>query len=137
VKKILLILLITFNLFGAELEFAHDYKSALKQAKQENKQLLVIITSETCKWCRKLEATTLKDADVIKRINKNFIAVHITRDKGDYPSILQAKMVPMTYFLDTKGDLIMHGVAGYWNSEDYYSIIGDAEYKVDKKKKQK
>ncbi len=130
-KKVLLLALLMLNLFGAEIGWNDSFAAAQAKAKKESKPMLVIITTEQCRWCRKLEATTLSDDEVISKINTRFIPVHVTRDKSVYPKTLTAKMVPMSYFLDGNGKVI-YSIPGYWSSEDYQSILDDALRKAKK-----
>jgi thioredoxin-related protein len=130
-KKIVLLVLLIVNLFAAEITWNDTYEQALVKAKKESKPLLVLITSEQCRWCRKFEATTLQDGDVIAKVNSKFVAVHVTRDKSVYPKNLSAKMVPMNYFLDNNGSVI-YSMPGYWPVEDYQSILDDALVKYKK-----
>jgi thioredoxin-related protein len=109
----------------------HNYDEALAKAKVENKKLLVLITTQTCRWCRKLESTTFKDSSIIKRVNEKYIAVALTRDKDSYPSHFKAKMVPMSYFLHNSGKVI-NSVPGYWGAEDYHTILDDVNYELKK-----
>ena len=118
---------LTCNLFGSEINWAKDYDTAIKQAKKEHKRVMLLITSETCKWCRKLEATTLKDFKVVDRLNRDYISIEVTRNKDEYPTQFMAKVVPITYFLDNDEEVIMRGVMGYWSSEDYLSIMDDVD----------
>lgn len=127
---------LTAILFAGEIEWADSYSDAVEQAKKENKFVYVLITSETCRWCRKLEATTLEDDEVIAAVDANFVAVNVTRNKDDYPKYLKAKMMPMTYFMRTNGR-VAHSVPGYWVEDDYISIIGDAVRKLKKNRKKK
>jgi thioredoxin-related protein len=124
-KKFLLLSLLMANLFAADIVWNDTYEQAQAQAKKESKPLWVLITSEQCRWCRKFEATTLQDEGVISKLNSNFVAVHVTRDKSIYPKTLSAKMVPMNYFLDSNGKVI-YSMPGYWPVEDYQSILDDA-----------
>ena len=125
-------MLLTFCVFGGEIEWSDSYEVALAKAKKANRPLLVLITSETCGWCRKLETTTLKDEKIAGRINDKFEAVNVTRDKSIYPKTLAAKMVPISYFVDPKTGKHFFSFPGYWNVEDYNSVLDDA---LDKYKK--
>jgi thioredoxin-related protein len=60
----------------------------------------------------------------------------VTRDWDDYPKSLKAKMVPMSYFLRPDGTVI-YRMPGYWTSEDYLSILRDAEKKAAKSARNK
>lgn len=124
-KKIVLLALLSIGVFGAEIAWNDTFEQAQAKAKKESKPLLVLITSEQCRWCRKFEATTLQDEDVISALNSKFVTVHVTRDKSVYPKNLSAKMVPMSYFLDGEGKVI-YSIPGYWPADDYQSILDDA-----------
>lgn len=130
-RKFLLMLAAAVSLFGVQIDWVHSYAEAQALAKKENKNILVLISTEKCRWCRKLESTTLKDAAVVERINSAYVAVHVTRDKDAYPAELKAKMVPMSYFLQPDGTVI-HSMPGFWESMDYLSILRDVDYKLKK-----
>lgn len=124
-KTLLLFALFTITLFGGEIIWNDTFEQAQAKAKKESKPMMVLITSEQCRWCRKLEATTLSDETVISKINTKFVPVHVTRDKDIYPKTLTAKMVPMSYFLDGEGK-VLYSIPGYWPVEDYQSVLDDA-----------
>lgn len=126
-----LLFLIYSTLSGAEIQWQDSFSSAQTKAKKVSKPMLIIITTEECPWCRKLENTTLAEQEIIKRINSHFIPVHVTRGKSDYPKSLSASMVPMSYFLDGSGKVI-YSIPGYWPAEDYHSILDDALRKAKK-----
>jgi len=93
---------------------------------------MVLITSETCRWCRKLESTTLQDDEIVSRINTSFQVVNVTKDKSIYPKNLTAKMVPMSYFVDPRNGKVLYSMPGFWGTEDYNSILDDAIQKYKK-----
>ena len=122
-----------FSLYAAELNWADSYADAIAKAKEQKKDVMLLITTNTCRWCRKLESETLADISVINRLNKDYISVHVTRDEDDYPKSLEASGVPTTYFLNIKGEPIIKRVMGYWNVEDYSSFLDDVDYKLGRK----
>ena len=124
-KALFFVLLLSLGLLGADIAWQESYASAQSKAKKESKPMLVIITTEQCRWCRKLESTTLSEEAIISKINTHFVPVHVTRDKSVYPKTLSAKMVPMSYFVDGNGKVI-HSMPGYWSSDDYDTILDDA-----------
>ncbi len=131
-KKIFLLMVFTVSVFGTEITWNNSYEQALAKAKKESKPLMVLITSEQCRWCRKLENTTLQDEEIVARINAKFQAVNVTKDKSVYPKNLSAKMVPMSYFIDPSNGKVLYSIPGYWGSEDYHSILDDALRKYKK-----
>jgi uncharacterized protein YyaL (SSP411 family) len=108
-----------------------NYESAHTQALKENKIFYIFIVSEDCRWCRKMEATTMQDDAISARLGANFIAVELMRDIDTYPQRLQAKMVPKHYFL-TPDERKIYAVPGFWNVEDFNSILDDVEKKFKK-----
>lgn len=131
-KKIVLWLILSISVFAVEIVWNSSYEEALTKAKKESKPLMVVITSEQCRWCRKLESTTLQDEEIISRVNAKFQAVNVTKDKSVYPKSLTAKMVPMSYFIDPANGKVLYSIPGYWGSEDYNSILDDALRKYKK-----
>jgi thioredoxin-related protein len=116
------------SLFGSsikDINWEYSYEDALKEAKKQNKYVMVLITSKRCKWCKKLKYRTLSNAKVINTLNDKFISVEITRNVDDYPKReLRARAVPTTYFLTPNGKKIMkRPVIGYWNVTNYLSHL--------------
>jgi thioredoxin-related protein len=131
-KKIFFLVILSISVFGVEITWNTSYDTALAKAKKESKPLMVVITTEQCRWCRKLESTTLKDEEIVSRINAKFQAVNVTKDKSVYPKNLVAKMVPMSYFIDPSNGKVLYSIPGYWGSEDYNSVLDDALRKYKK-----
>ncbi|MCX6073490.1 MAG: DUF255 domain-containing protein [Campylobacterales bacterium] len=131
-KKLVVALLLTLSACGSEVMWNSGYDQALAKAKKENKPLMVLITSEECRWCRKLEATTLQNDEIVSRINTSFEAVNVTKEKSIYPKTLTAKMVPMSYFIDPRNGKVLYSIPGYWEAEDYSSVLDDALRKYKK-----
>ncbi len=133
IRLIFIMCLFLVSIQADELRWADSFKQALSIAQAEDKNIMVLITTPTCRWCRKLEAETLTDKMVIKRLNKDYISVHLTRDVDEYPKYLDSNGVPTTYFLNRAGQPIIKRMMGYWNAEDYISYLDDVDYKLGKK----
>jgi len=135
--RIFALMLIGFmSLFAEEIVWSESYAKAAERAKAEGKNIYLKITTEDCRWCRRLEKFTLTDEDVVARMNAEYIAVEVTRDKDEYPSHLKAKMVPMSYFLTPEGRVAI-SMPGFWDMEDFLSIMDDADKKFKKMNKEK
>jgi len=132
-RILLLTALFIGTMFAGEIEWNSSFEAAKAKAQKENKIIYALITSETCRWCRKLEGETLEKRNIVDKINSKFTAVALTRDKDKYPPCLKAKMVPMSYFLTPEGR-VLYSIPGYWNEEDYLSVLGDVERKFKKQK---
>lgn len=134
-KYLFLITLITTSLFSASIEWKEDYKTALKNAKQNGKLLFVFITSKDCKFCEKLKETTLKDKEIAEKINKDYVSVTVMKDRDNFPKKLNAKATPMIYFLDKDENIIDYSL-GYWDTFDFNFILKDVKKRLAKRKKQ-
>ncbi|MDH4943609.1 thioredoxin family protein [Sulfurimonas sp. C5] len=109
-KKIILICLFALSLFGSGIDWPHDYKKALAQAKQEHKILYVLLTSDNCRWCRKFENTTLQEDVIKEKLAKNFIVVHISRDRDFVPKYFETTPVPRHYFVEGNGKIVFESL---------------------------
>lgn len=131
-KKILVsVMLLVAALSAGEIHWAKDFDSAMALAKKENKPVYMLITSDRCRWCQRLKIKTLSDKEVIERLNGSYIALDVNRERDKIPSMYRASMVPTTYFLAPNGKVLVK-IPGYWNVEDYLSIMDDADRKLHK-----
>ncbi|MCJ7765692.1 MAG: DUF255 domain-containing protein [Thiovulaceae bacterium] len=132
-RILMIITLLMVSLFANKIEWEKSFAAAKAKSQKEDKIIYVLITSETCGWCRKLESTTLEAPEVVENISSRYIAVALTRGRDKYPLFLKATMVPMSYFLTPEGRVI-YSVPGYWDEEDYLSMMGDVQRKYKKQK---
>lgn len=130
IKLILYILLISTTLLSDELDWSNDYEAALIEAKKDNKNIYMLITSESCRWCRKFESTTLEEDDILEKLESKYVLLHISRDRDYLPEKYKKKRVPRHYFITPKEDVIFTFL-GYWNTIDFSSFLDDVdiEYK--------
>ncbi len=130
-KFLLLAAMLISTLLSAEIDWINDYEKALTQATKEKKQIYILITSNSCGWCRKFENTTLKDEAVLKRLKQKFVLVHVDRDMDELPEMFKIERVPRHYFVTSKSEII-HTFMGYWSSEDFNSLLDDVDKKIKK-----
>jgi len=127
-KSLLFLLMIMSSLFANELGWSHDYEAALQKAKKEHKLVYILITSDSCKWCRKFESTTLQDKTILKRLYKEFVTVHLSRDRHKIPKAFETAPVPRHYFVDTKGK-ILYSSLGFRGIDCFDAFMDNAEQK--------
>jgi len=60
-----------------EMDWETGWEKALDRAKKEKKVVLVDFYADWCVWCRRLDATTYKDPDVVRFIGTNLIPVKL------------------------------------------------------------
>lgn len=137
-KKIFLTVLFLLTTLGADvLKKEASFAKAQAKAQAENKRIMVLITQDGCRYCKRMKETTFKDTQTIKRINEKYIFVEVDRYFDEYPEDLTVYGVPTTYFLYSDGTHIMRGAGGYWDVEDFASFMDDADRKVKKKQNNK
>jgi len=115
-------------LSAAQMEWAEDFAGAERLAAAEGKVLYILITSPDCRWCKRFKRTTLTDADVDARLGRMAVGVEVERGSGTYPAHLKAPVIPMHYFLGADEKVLVK-MPGYWNTEDFMSILDDVERK--------
>jgi thioredoxin-related protein len=86
----------------------------------------VLITSPSCRWCRRFERETLADPAIRRRLGRLAVTAEVVRGSGEYPATLAAPVVPMHYFLGEDGEVLVK-MPGYWSAEDFMSILDDVE----------
>ncbi len=131
-KYLVSIILLSTLLFSANLDWPSDYDKALIQAKKENKFVYILITSDSCRWCRKFEETTLQDRDIKKRLQKEYITIHLSRDRHTIPGQFKTSPIPRHYFLDQKGD-VLYNTIGYRDVELLNSFMDNTKERYDNK----
>ena len=116
-----LLLVLTFG-YGAQIDefaslvnYSRDYSSALKEAKKQNKPIMLVVVSNYCPWCKRFERKTLNTSLIQGQVKKDFIPLIIdkTRDKGKYPSEFYAKLVPTIFFINPKTQKSVYKSRGY------------------------
>jgi thioredoxin-related protein len=127
-KYLFTLIALSTMLFSSNIDWNSDYNKALKEAKAQNKDVYMLITSQTCKWCRKFESVTLQDKSVIKRLKEQYTLLHIDRDKNYFPEKFKSKRVPRHYFITNKGQII-YSFLGFWEKDDFFSFLHDVDDK--------
>jgi len=108
------------------LGFNEDYKTALAQAKEENKLMMLVIIQDPCPYCERLIDNTLSDPQVIKVLENDFVSV-IVNQHSQLPSAFQSNAIPMTFFIDPKNEDGIWESMGYISAEQFLDDINEAK----------
>ena len=96
-----------------------NYKEAFKVAKDRNRPVFILFTTEYCRWCTKLKETTLKKEEIVNRLNSEYIVLLLNKNHSQYPSKYKVTAVPSVYITD-KNEEIFTSIEGYHkNHYDY------------------
>ncbi len=129
-----------------------SYDKGLAKAKAEDKHVFVNFTTSWCGWCKKMNKTTFKDAEIIRMLGENFVSVKVDGDSRKELDIdgykiteqnltrseFQVRSYPTYYFLTPDGTKL--GAArGYQNKEQlarYLTFVAERQYDTTKTKTQ-
>lgn len=129
-KIFLLSTLFISLLFGAEINWMHNYDEALAKAKQENRDLYIFIGADKCRFCTLFKKEALSKKSVIDRLNRDYISVYLSRDQHKIPSNFAIRGVPRHYFVDNNGT-VFHKDRGSREESGFHFILDEAELQKD------
>jgi thiol:disulfide interchange protein len=105
--------------------FEGNLNQALAQAEKEQKLIFLDIYAVWCGPCKRLKATTFKDAAVGEYFNKRFVSIAIDGEKGEGPALaqkLQLTAYPTLYILDAKGN-VLRKMVGFRTAEQLLAEV--------------
>jgi thioredoxin-related protein len=123
--------------FASEANYSRDYNSALKQAKEQNKLIMLVVVGDYCPWCKKFERKTLTSSEVKNKTSKEFIPVIIDRvnDEGTYPPEFHSKLIPTVYFINPATQKHVYESLGYMKKNEFSKEMDAALTSYAKEKK--
>ena len=108
---------------GSAISWVSDFRSAKREAKAQNKLLLVSIHATWCMPCRLMERTTLRDPSVTKRVGASCVAVHLDGDRdGGLIRQWPVMAYPTDLFFAPDGRLVGK-VEGYVDAAKYVAAL--------------
>ena len=88
-----------------------SYDVGLERAQKENKHVFIDFTAKWCGFCKKMDAETFTQPNVIAMINENFIPVKVD---GDSQKELDIKGYKITESNLTKQEFGVRGYPTFW-----------------------
>ncbi len=136
-KLVYLVLLIASVAMGADIQWAKDYESGIKQATEQKKPVLFVQSSHGCKYCVMLDETTFKDAKVIEALNRDYVAILSYVDERDFiPEELWRPGTPTIWFLFSNGEPIFEPLMGAVDAENFLNALAIVKEEFDTTKKE-
>lgn len=135
-KKILLFLLISLTLFGANVDeyakeagFERDYKTALLKAQNEKKLLMMVLGADYCPWCRKFERNTLSSELIMPRLKADYVTLVVDKkfDSERFPKAFQTQLTPKVFFIDPKKEKSIYETTGYIKKKEFAKDLDKAQ----------
>lgn len=129
-KFLLSLFLLISTLHAVDIPWNHDYNKALAQAKKEHKIVYLLIGADECKYCKRLYEWTLSKPEVIKRMQKDYVLLYMSRDQHKIPKQYEKYGAPRHYFINYKEEII-HSDQGSREPEGWYDILDEVDLKKD------
>lgn len=128
-RGLLILIITTFTLYAQGINWIADIKKAQELAKKENKIIVVYIEAKHCPWCEKMKKSTLSDKDIVRNINKDYIALKIDANlKSTQDSFGSVGITPTTMFYSPNGDPL-EMLEGFQEVEFFFWGMSKAEKK--------
>jgi thioredoxin-related protein len=103
-----------------------NWDSALAEAKQENRRVLLELYMDGCPHCLHLHSETHVDAGVIEQVNSKFIPVRLDgRSHMDIVKKFSVTGAPTTLIFGADGKEL-HRFPGYYSPPDYLKQLEKA-----------
>lgn len=121
-KKITKVVIDEHN-FASEMKYETNYQEAVKKSKKLHKNIMLVLVSNYCPWCRKFEQRVLLKKEVNAIIQKNYIPLIINREKEPFPNEFDTGFTPIVHFIDYKTEKSYKNVIGYNNKDEFTYIL--------------
>ena len=109
--------------FASEMKYETNFNEAVKRAKKEQKNIMLVLVSNYCPWCRKFEQRVLLKKEVNAIIQKNYIPLILNREKDPFPKEFDTGFTPIVHFIDHKTQKSYKSVVGYNNKDEFTYIL--------------
>ena len=103
-----------------------DLATAFAKAKKEHKIVLVMVVSQGCRWCEKMEAETLSDKEVLDRLKKYILVLADRETPKEREQLPPFKHVPVIFFMTHKKEEL-DNIRGYFDKEDFLNYLNEFE----------
>jgi thioredoxin-related protein len=115
----------------------YSYNDGVKKAVKENKNILLDFYADWCRYCKIMEKETFSDPEVLKELNKNYVAIRIHTDKKtgekinfkkhsftteQFASGLGVQGLPTVVFMNSNQDIISK-VPGYIKKDRFLPML--------------
>jgi len=105
------------------LDWQTELSTAFELAKNEQKNVIVMVEDIHCKWCVKMKKGALSDSQV-QEILKRYILVKVLRsNKSEVSQLNRFDGTIPNFFFMTKDKEIVDNVVGYFTADDFLGYI--------------
>lgn len=106
-----------------------NYATALQKAKEQKKDLVVVLISDYCPWCDKLKDEVLALEYTNEILDEHYIKLMLNTTYDKYPSRLDRYIVPTVHFVKFEDESIIETVIGFNAYYRFFEIIEEKAVK--------
>lgn len=108
-----------------KLHWETDMDEAFERAKNERKNVMVMIEEADCKWCIKMKKGALSDPKVQERL-QSYVLLKVKRSDKETSKRIEAftGAIPSFYFMQPDQEMIEY-VIGYFMTEDFAGYLDE------------
>jgi len=99
-RYLILIFALGISLIASELQFEHDFNTALQKAKNQNKEVMMMYSAPWCPECSYMKEVVFKNKEVVEYIQKHFVVLSLDVQKDKLPDGFNFPGIPAFFFLD-------------------------------------
>lgn len=100
-KKLILLFTLLPFLYANGIQWQKNLQSAAKKAKATDKKVMILMSSEHCRYCKQMHAEVFSNTAIADYINQHFVAVELDVNNDAYPEALDVRGVPATFFFSS------------------------------------
>lgn len=91
-----------------EVRWVSDYQAARREAAEREKPILLDFGSDNCSWCKRLDATTLRDPAIIRLLNEQFVALKVNASRDStLADLLRIQVYPTLVIAAPDGKILL------------------------------
>jgi len=103
------------------------YLEALQKASSEDKNLVIMVSTESCPYCSRTKEFILPDESVKKALS-NYVFVELDKNSDDYPKdLLYTKFVPTFFIIEPKTQTLVVERIGYQTKSAFIEFLEQKE----------
>ena len=104
---------------ASQLGYGTDYAAAVAEAKKAHKNVMLVIVSNYCPWCRKFEEQVLRKQEVNTLVHEKYVPVIVNKEKDAFPAEFNLSFTPIVQFIDPQTQKSYHRIVGYNEREEF------------------
>jgi len=101
------------------LHYETNFDAAVARAEKEHKNVMLVLVSNFCPWCRKFEQQVLRKTDVNALVHGKYVPVILNKEKDAFPPELNLSFTPIVHFIDPATLKSYHKIVGYNEREEF------------------